>query len=204
MGSKRCACVGLTLAAAVSLGLIWPSRLAAQTGQNPPAGGQKAEGERAVKLTITSTAFADGQPIPKKYTGEGEDISPPLSWTGVPPTAKELALICDDPDAPRPQPWVHWVICKLPADTKGLPEKVAKTGSLTEPVKALQGRNSWGNPGYGGPLPPPGHGVHHYHFKLYALDASLEAQPGLEKEQLLAKMKGHIVAEGELIGTYQR
>jgi Raf kinase inhibitor-like YbhB/YbcL family protein len=166
-----------------------------------------AEGEKNMTIQITSSAFAQGHPIPKKYTGEGADVSPPLVWSGVPDTAKELALICDDPDAPRPEPWVHWVIYKIPVGTKGLPEGLPRKATLKEPAGAVQGKNSWTDSdviGYRGPLPPKGHGVHHYHFKLYALDAAIDAEPGLEKNALLAKIKGHILAEGELVGTYQR
>jgi len=161
-------------------------------------------GKAAAKLTVRSAAFGEGQAIPKKHTGDGADVSPALSWSGVPAGAKELALICDDPDAPRAQPWVHWVICKLPADANGLPEGVAKTETLVAPAGAVQGRNDFGDVGYGGPAPPPGHGVHHYHFKLYALGAPLDVKAGLTKKQLLAAMSGHVIAEGELVGTYQR
>ena len=155
-------------------------------------------------ITIKSKAFAAGEPIPKKHTGEGPDVSPALEWTGVPPKTQELALIMDDPDAPTPKPWVHWVIYKLPAGTTSLPEGVAKSEKLAAPAGALQGKNSWNTGGYRGPLPPPGHGVHHYHFKVYALDTPLNVKPCLEKEQLEAAMKSHILAEGELIGTYER
>ncbi len=157
-----------------------------------------------MKITIQSKAFEPGQQIPKKYSGEGQDISPPLTWAGVPKEAKELALICDDPDAPRPEPWVHWLIYGIPASVTSLPEGVSKEPRLKDPADAVQGKNSWNKPGYGGPMPPPGHGVHHYHFKLYALDAALKLEPGLTKDELLKKMKGHIIAEGELIGTYKR
>jgi Raf kinase inhibitor-like YbhB/YbcL family protein len=157
-------------------------------------------------LTITSTAFAAGQRIPKKHTGEGADVSPALSWSGIPEGAVELALIMDDPDAPSAEPWVHWVIYKIPAGVQRLPESVPRSEKLTEPAGALQGRNSWPseNLGYRGPMPPPGHGPHHYHFKLYALDAALSVAPGLTKTKLLDAMRGHILAQGELIGTYQR
>jgi Raf kinase inhibitor-like YbhB/YbcL family protein len=157
-------------------------------------------------IQVTSSAFTQGSEIPAKHTGEGADVSPPLAWSNLPEKTKELALICDDPDAPG-STWVHWVIYKIPADAKGLPEKVARKPELADPAGAVQGKNSWtdGNDiGYRGPMPPPGHGVHHYHFKLYALDAPLDAAPGLDKKGLLAKMKTHILAEGELIGTYER
>ena len=156
-------------------------------------------------MTITSTAFENGQPIPAKYTGEGEDVSPPLAWTGVPDGAQQLALICDDPDAPTDEPWVHWVIYGLAATTTDLPEGVPAAETVDDPP-AVQGVNGWPGRviGYGGPMPPPGHGVHHYHFKLYALDAALGLAPGQSEAELLAAMDGHILATGELIGTYQR
>ena len=158
-------------------------------------------------IQLTSTAFGEGERIPAKHTGEGEDVSPPLAWSGVPEGTKELALICDDPDAPTPQPWVHWVIYKIPADCQGLPEGVAKTPRLEEPAGALQGANSWPSGqtiGYRGPMPPPGHGVHRYFFRLYALSASLAIEPGLDKGTLLEKMSRHILDEGHLMGTYER
>lgn len=155
-------------------------------------------------LTIESPAFAKNAPIPARFSGDGEDISPALTWSGLPDGTKELALICDDPDAPRPEPWVHWIIYKIPPEATGLPENVAKTDKPAAPAGGLQGKNSWERIGYGGPAPPLGHGVHHYHFMLYALDAVLDVQPGLDKRQLLAAMKGHILAQGEVVGTYQR
>lgn len=155
-------------------------------------------------MTVECQAFGSGQTIPTQYTGEGQDISPPLTWSGIPQAAKELVLICDDPDAPTPQPWVHWVVYKIPASATGLPEDVSKASKPDAPAGALQGVNAWGRVGYGGPMPPPGHGVHHYHFKLYALDTPLEVAAGLDKDALLNAMSGHIIAEGELIGTYQR
>ena len=157
-------------------------------------------------MKIESTAFDPNQPIPKKFTGEGDDISPPLTFANLPDGTGELALICDDPDAPTPEPWVHWVIYKIPATTTALSQALAPAPQISEPDGALQGLNSWpsDNIGYRGPMPPPGHGVHHYHFKLYALDQPLELQPGLSKNQLLAAMQNHILAQAELIGTYQR
>ena len=157
-----------------------------------------------MSLIIKSEAFAAGEGIPRKYTGDGEDISPPLSWSGVPDNARELALICDDPDAPRPQPWVHWVIYKIPAKTSSSKENIPTTAQLEEPAGALQGKNSWDATGYRGPAPPKGHGLHNYHFKLYALDKELDVKPGLDKDGLLKAMKDHIAAEGELVGTYER
>lgn len=157
---------------------------------SPPASADMA------KIQVTSSAFAPGSAIPVQYTGEGADRSPPLAWSAPPAGTAELALICDDPDAPTPEPWVHWVAYGIPADSRGMAEG-ASSGSI-------QGKNSWGKLGYGGPMPPKGHGVHHYHFQLYALDTKLGADPGLTKDALLAKMRGHIVAEGKLTGTYER
>ncbi len=155
-------------------------------------------------LTIQSSAFAGGETIPQKYTGDGPDLSPPLTFSDVPQAAKELALIVDDPDAPTPQPWVHWIIFKIPARATGLPEDVSKTETTTDPPGARQGENSFNKIGYGGPAPPRGHGVHHYHFKLYALDTELDLAATPDKKQLLAAMEGHVIAKGELVGTYQR
>ncbi len=158
-------------------------------------------------IKITSEAFVQGAPIPRKYTGEGDDVSPPLAWTGLPAETKELALICDDPDAPTPEPWVHWVICKIPPETTGLPEGVPRTPRLKQPEGAVQGKNSWPgdeNLGYRGPMPPPGHGRHRYYFKLYALDQPVDAEPGLTKTELIRKISGHVLGEGRLMGTFER
>ncbi len=147
-------------------------------------------------LRLTSSAFSAGGKIPRKHTGEGEDVSPALSWEGAPSGAQEFALICDDPDAPTPKPWVHWVLYKVRADRNGLAEGEERGG--------LEGLTSWDEPGYRGPMPPPGHGVHHYYFKLYALDQTVSLGSGATKEEVLAAMEGHILAETELVGTYER
>jgi len=171
----------------------------------------KTTGESAMKLTIQSSAFVHGEPIPRRYSGEGEELSVPLSWSGLGEGVKELALIVDDPDVPRPdpdapraEPWVHWVIYKIPAEVSGLAEGIAAEAELSTPVGALQGKNTSGGIGYQGPMPPLGHGVHHYHFKLYALDTQLELKAGADKQALLAAMEGHVVGQSELVGTYQR
>ena len=157
-----------------------------------------------MSLKITSETFGDGKPIPVKYTADGSDVSPPLHFAGVPKQSAELALIVDDPDAPRAEPFVHWVIYKIPADVTDLPEGVPRDPTLKNPPGALQGKNDFGKVGYGGPSPPRGHGTHHYHFHLYALDTALEAKSGLDKKALLASMSSHILDEGELVGTYER
>jgi len=152
-----------------------------------------------MEIKVKSEAFEEGGMIPKKYTCDGEDASPPISWTGVPEGTEALALICDDPDAPVGT-WVHWVIFNIPPDTTGLsenipPERVLESG-------ARQGRNDFGNIGYGGPCPP--RGTHRYYFKLYALDKKVDLEPGATKDELLKAMEGHILAEGRLMGRYKR
>jgi Raf kinase inhibitor-like YbhB/YbcL family protein len=155
-------------------------------------------------MKIQSSAFEHNQSIPARYAADGENISPPLSWADLPPVTKELALIVDDPDAPRPEPFVHWVIYRIPAEAPGLPEAIAHDTSVKSPQGAVQGKNSWDKVGWGGPAPPPGHGVHHYQFTLYALDRPLQVYGGLDKKALIAAMSGHIIATAELIGTYER
>jgi len=164
-----------------------------------------AGAEEAV-MKLTSTAFATNQRIPIKFTGEGADVSPALKWEGAPAGVKSFALICDDPDAlsVAGKVWDHWLIWNIPATTPELPENVAKTETITALGGARQGLNGWPRLGFNGPMPPPGHGVHHYHFKLYALDTVLNLPAKATKPQLEAAMKGHVLAETELIGTYER
>lgn len=159
----------------------------------------------AEAMSIRSSAFPNGQPIPRKYTGDGADVSPPLAFAGVPVGAKSLALIMDDPDAPTPPPWVHWVIWNLPPDLSGLPEGVPDNPILEQPAGAKQGSNSWGSNviGYCGPSPPSGK-VHRYFFKLYALDTLLDLTPGKDKAALLKAMQGHVLAEAQWVGTYKK
>jgi len=157
-----------------------------------------------MSLLLHSPAFTSGKRVPKRHTGDGEDLSPPLTWTGVPTAAQELALIADDPDAPTAEPWIHWVIYKIPVATEGIVEGVPPVAQPRFPATAIQGTNSWGSVGYRGPAPPRGHGVHRYFFKLYALDRCLDLPDGLDKSGLLERMEGHIVAHCELMGTYER
>jgi Raf kinase inhibitor-like YbhB/YbcL family protein len=151
-------------------------------------------------MTIMSSAFRPGQAIPTEYTCEGADISPPLQWNGVPVDTKSLALICDDPDAPVGT-WVHWVLYDLPVTATDLAEKVPTSETLSSGGK--QGVNDFKRVGYGGPCPPPGK-PHRYYFKLYALDAESGLPPRVTKQQLLRAIDGHILAETQLMGTYQR
>ena len=158
-------------------------------------------------IKLTSTAFRNGEPIPKRYTGEGDNVSPPLSWSGLPDGTRELVVICDDLDALTPEPWVHWLIYKIPADITGLPEDLPKKRHVKYPPGALQGKNSWPAGqiiGYRGPLPPPGHATHHYYFTLHALDVHLPVEPGRDRKFLLEMMSGHILGSGQLIGTHRR
>ncbi|MDI3484247.1 MAG: hypothetical protein PWQ74_834 [Methanobacteriaceae archaeon] len=150
-------------------------------------------------LKIRSTAFNDGERIPKKYTCDGEDISPPLIWEDIPEGTVTLALISDDPDAPS-KTWTHWLIFNIPPELNGLPEGVEKVGELENGI--IQGFNDFGRIGYGGPCPP--FGVHRYFFKLYALDSSLDLEPGTSKEELLEAMEGHIIEKTQMIGLYSR
>lgn len=152
------------------------------------------------KMEIKSPAFQNGAEIPRKFTCDGADVSPALGWQAAPANAKAFALIADDPDAPGGT-WVHWVIYDLPGDTKQLAEGVAPTETLANGAK--QGLNDFRRVGYGGPCPPPG-SPHRYFFKLYALDAPANLKPRATKRQLLDAMKGHVVAEAELVGRYGR
>lgn len=152
-------------------------------------------------LTITSKAFPHQGAIPKRYTCEGEDLSPPLEWVGVPAGTKSLALIVDDPDAPDPaapkMTWVHWVLYNLPVSAAGLAEAVKVL-----PAGTLEGLSDWKRTGYNGPCPPIGR--HRYFHKLYALDRVLPDLGKPTKVQLEAAMKGHVLAEAQLIGAYQK
>ena len=162
-----------------------------------------AEGEHTMALTLSSGAFEPNANIPARYTCDGADVSPPLSWSGVPDDAASLALIVDDPDAPDPaapkMTWVHWVLYNLPAQNGQLPEAVSEEDL---PSGTGQGLNDWKRTGFGGPCPPVGR--HRYFYKLYALDTRLSNLGTPTKAALEAAMEGHIIAETQLIGTYQR
>lgn len=152
------------------------------------------------------TIFADGEPIPVRYTEDGPNFSPPLTWTAGPAATRQWAILCEDVDA-QPRPWVHWVIYNLPGEVRHLFEGVpSNVPDLWEPVGAFQGTNSWHeyNIGYYGPFPPVGGGVHRYRFTLYALDAPLDLPPGLSKSQLLDAMAGHVLTTAKLTGTFER
>jgi Raf kinase inhibitor-like YbhB/YbcL family protein len=156
-------------------------------------------GGNASKLTIASPAFSENGMIPRRYCCNGSDISPALSWEGVPEGTRSLALICDDPDAPAGT-WVHWVLFNIPPGEKGLPPDIGPQAALSN--GAVQGTNDFGRLGYGGPCPP--RGTHRYYFKLYALDTILSLDAGAAKTQVEAAMKGHILAQAQLMGKYRR
>jgi Raf kinase inhibitor-like YbhB/YbcL family protein len=153
-----------------------------------------------MSIILTCTAFKEGERIPSKFTCEGKDVSPQLSWTGNPPDAKSQALIVDDPDAPGGV-FTHWVIFNLPADVQQLEEGVPVREKLSN--GALQGKNGTGRIGYMGPCPPRGP-IHHYRFTLYTLDKKLELKAGSSKEQLLEAMSGHITSQVRLVGVFSR
>ncbi len=173
----------------VLINLIWAV-------DRPPA-------EEAMTLSITSSAFANGGEIPARYTCQGEDIAPPLQWTGVPEDARSLVLIVDDPDAPDPDAprmtWVHWVVYNIPPEAAGLPED---TTASDLPSGAGEGLNDWKRTGYGGPCPPIGR--HRYFHKLYALDTLLPDLKKPTKATVESAMKGHVIGKAELVGTYQK
>ena len=147
-------------------------------------------------LAISSSAFAGGNHIPTRHTGEGDDVSPQLSISGVPDGTQELAIICHDPDAPLPHGFTHWVCYGIPVDVTEIPE--GGGGSFNE------GSNDMGNTGYNGPMPPEGHGVHHYYFWVYALDAQLDLPAGKSRSELLDAMADHIIEQARIVGTYER
>jgi len=152
-----------------------------------------------VQVKLSSTAFQDNGLIPPKYTCDGDNVSPPLAWSGVPANAKSIALIVDDPDAPA-KTWVQWVLFDVPIATSELAEAVPPQPSLSSGGK--HGKNDFNKLGYGGPCPPSG--THRYFFKIYALDVETGLQPGASKEDLMSAMEGHILKQGELMGTYKR
>lgn len=152
-------------------------------------------GGRAIH--VESPAFGDGAPIPRKYAAEGAGTSPPLHWDGVPANARELVLLVEDPDAPMPSPYVHWTMRRIAPELHDVAEGTPAQG-------ASEGKNSAMSQGWTGPNPPPKHGVHHYHFELFALDAPLDVDEHPSRDALVKAMRGHVLAAGDLVGTYER
>jgi Raf kinase inhibitor-like YbhB/YbcL family protein len=185
-------CSNLTLSLGLACGVGCGGRITAPD-----------EDPKLLTIRLTSPAFAEGEAIPRQYTCDGEDRSPPLEWSGVPPQARSLALTCDDPDAPSGT-WSHWVAFNLPPEVATLPEGVTASDPvrLASGAEARQGKNDFDKIGYGGPCPPSG--THRYIFRLYALDAMLEPQAGATRGAFLAALRGHVLAQGRLTGKYQR
>ena len=156
------------------------------------------------RLAVSSSAFKDGQPIPEEYTAYGKGRSIPLTWSNLPSGTRSIAVVMSDPDAKTPRPFVHWLIYNIPADTKGLDAGLPTKPRLDTPKGALQGSNSTKSTGYFGPRPPKGDSPHHYQFKVYALDQELKIDPGADEGTLLKAMSGHILGQGQLVGTVQK
>jgi Raf kinase inhibitor-like YbhB/YbcL family protein len=185
---------------ALSIWMLAGCAGAAQPVKAPGTAAPAQASAGGATMKLTSPAFTEGAMIPEKYTCDGQDISPPLAWAEVPGGARTLALICDDPDAPVGT-WVHWVAFNLPPAVVGLSEAA---GGAEKTLKngGVQGTNSWRRIGYGGPCPPGG--THRYYFKLYALDNTLSLGSNATAKDVQAAMKGHIVAEAQLMGRYKR
>jgi Raf kinase inhibitor-like YbhB/YbcL family protein len=169
-------------------------------GQRETFAEQIARRRGSREISVTSPAFGNAQPIPKKYV-TNENISPALNWSGVPAGAKSIAVMVEDPDAPTPQPFVHWIVYNLTPDVGGLPEGVPHDANLQTPRGAMQGKNSMLRPGYFHPAPPAGDKAHHYHFQVYALDRTIE-QSNIGRREFLEAIDGHVLAKGELVGTF--
>ncbi len=163
----------------------------------PPAAAQKGMG---ASMQVSSSAFSSGANVPKRNSCDGEDLSPALAWSAPPAGTRSLAIIADDPDAPRGT-FTHWLAYNIPAEKRELPAGVPAAATLAE--GGAQGRNGFGKLGYGGPCPPPGK-PHRYFFRVFALDVTLAVKPGADREELERAMQGHVLAQGELMGRYGR
>jgi Raf kinase inhibitor-like YbhB/YbcL family protein len=162
------------------------------------------ETQAASDITINSKAFKQNSPIPDEHSDYGQKQSPPLSWSGVPKAAKSIVLMVEDPDAMSPKPFVHWLVINIPPAMNGLPASLPKSEMLSQMGGAMQGATNTSAIGYYGPHPPAGEPPHHYHFQVFALDTMLKLPSGFNRQALLDAMKGHVLAKGELVGTYQR
>jgi Raf kinase inhibitor-like YbhB/YbcL family protein len=153
-------------------------------------------------ISVESPSFRNGQPIPDRHAG-GHGRSPALKWSAPPPRTREIVVLCEDPDAPMPEPFVHWIVTGLPADTVELSEGQPPS---SKPLAsgAVQSRNDVGKDGYYGPEPPRGHGVHRYHFQVLAVDRPLQLRAPIHRDQLVEALRGHVIGWGDLIGTYER
>jgi Raf kinase inhibitor-like YbhB/YbcL family protein len=179
------------------------AREGARTDTSDTAARTASAGGGSMAVSVSSSAFREGERIPAKYTCDGAGVSPPLALGDAPSGTASWALIMDDPDAPRGT-WVHWVAYDIAPGTRELPEALPTSDTLPQLGSARQGQNSSKKTGYGGPCPPPGHGPHHYVFKVYALDRALGLAPGATKADVERAMAGHILGEARLTGTYER
>jgi Raf kinase inhibitor-like YbhB/YbcL family protein len=184
--------------ASIALMMMFAAACAKQPAATTP-NSPGTQTTQATTMKLASSAFTEGQAIPRQYTCDGINISPPLEWTGIPKSAKTLAIVADDPDAPAGT-WAHWVIYNLPADTMGMIENVP----AMEEIKGggLQGKNDFEKIGYGGPCPPSG--THRYFFKIYALDSELPLKAGATKADVEKAMSGHVLAQAQLMGTFRK
>ena len=165
-----------------------------------------AEAQAPHPVIVQSPTIQTGEQMPRDYAPDGRNVSPPLMWDNLPQGTRQIAVICQDHGAGNPPPWVHWIIYNIPATVGGLPEGVPFDPTQSMPAEiagAVQGNNSWGLPMYRGPAPPGG-SLHHYHFAVYALDKELDLPPGLDREELLAAIEGHVIGEGAIMPIYRR
>ena len=157
-------------------------------------------------IVVASPVLRTGELIPRDHSPDGRNLSPPIVWSNLPAGTRQLAVICQDHGAGNPPPWVHWIIYNIPATATGLPEGIPFDPLDPMPAEiagAVQGNNSWGLPMYRGPA-PPAESLHHYHFAVYALDTELDLPPGLDRDELLAAIDGHVIGEGALVPVYER
>lgn len=165
-----------------------------------------AHAQSPTTFIVESPTMTTGETMPRDYTPDGRNVSPPLTWRGLPAGTRQIAVICQDHGAGNPPPWVHWMIYNIPGSATGLPEDVPFDASRPMPrglEGAAQGANGWGLSMYRGPA-PPGATVHHYHFAVFALDAKLDLPPGLTRAELLEAMEGHVIGQGDMTPHYQR
>ena len=181
-------------------------RVLALTGCGLLVGAIAAHGQTPTPIQVESPTLKANQTIPQDHTADGKNLSPALTWSGAPTATKQFALVCDDPDVPMPGGFVHWVVYKIPGTAKGLPADLPMEATLSAPAEiagTIQGLSGFRRAGYRGPAPPPGK-PHHYTFTVYALDAELPLEPGLNRAQLMEAIKGHIIGQGALVAIYER
>jgi Raf kinase inhibitor-like YbhB/YbcL family protein len=196
-------CRAIAVAVVLSLAAACSRRDASRRDSQPaPNLVVDSTSDTVTRFPLASAAFQNGDTIPRAYTCDGADRSPPLQWPSAPPRTAAYALLVEDPDAPGGT-FIHWVLYDLPGAAASLPEGVPNDGILPQLGGARQGRTSFGRVGYGGPCPPPGP-AHHYHFRLHALDATLGLDAGATRDQVVAAMRGHELGQAELVGLYAR